>query len=224
MSAARNVLIAAIVIAVGAALAATGQLRLRLAEARRAFLMMQHEVPVDEYQALERTTRLLPGVSGIDRWRTGLHTRQDEAHYWSHQYGRLSAGSDRGSVAARLLRANATYHQRLSENDTAPDTFERIARLYLDVLDADAGLVDAAYNYELMIRRRDAAAKDRSARRRPRPADGGETPSLPTVHGEAGAVPANADTGDFKVIVPQQPDERRQQPDAGAGGGKVRKG
>jgi hypothetical protein len=30
--------------------------------------------------------------------------------------------------------------------------------------------------------------------------------------------------GDFKIIVPQRPEERRAQPDAGSGAAKARKG
>ena len=45
-----------------------------------------------------------------------------------------------------------------------------------------------------------------------------------TLHGRPGEVPPGADMNEFKVIVPQRSDERREQPEAGKGGTKARKG
>ena len=51
-----------------------------------------------------------------------------------------------------------------------------------------------------------------------------DSPPVQTLHGAEGASPASTDMGDFKVIIPQNPQERQQRPESGAGGAKVRKG
>ena len=85
---------------------------------------------------------------------------------------------------------------------------------------------DAAYNYEFLARRRDAldpCPKGQKPGQRGRQA---AAPALPphTLHGRPGDVPPGADMNEFKVIVPQRSDERREQPEAGKGGPKARKG
>jgi hypothetical protein len=46
----------------------------------------------------------------------------------------------------------------------------------------------------------------------------------PTIHGQPGRPPMNPDMSEFKIIVPQQPEERQQHPEAGVGGPRQRKG
>ena len=232
----RHVVVAAAVIGVGAALWMAGRAQSRAVGAERSFLMMQYAPPLEQYEALERSTRLVPEIGGVARWRAGLRARRAASQYWLGRYPELTApdqpvadarGAATDDPGHLLLIANAAYRQAAGElNDqTPPERFDDIARLYLDALEGDAALVDAAYNYEFVVRRRNQMARDRTARRRPRPADSGDGRAVtPSLHGSPGAAPPDADLNEFKVIVPQRPEERSQQPEAGVSGGKVRKG
>ena len=90
--------------------------------------------------------------------------------------------------------------------------------------------MDAAFNYEYAIRTRDALAKTRGAA----PAKGAakaaakanetDLPAGPTLHGRPGAPPAAVDMNQFKIVIPKRGDERKDAPDAGKGGQKIRKG
>lgn len=224
----RNVAGAVVVIGIGAGLWAAGQFQSRHTIARRAFLMMHYAAPIEEHDALEPAARFLPGG-----WRADLQMRRAEAQYWLQRYSllarpaeRIRAGDADGAAAAHLmLVANAAYREvagALNE-ETPVERLDGVARLYVDVLEHDPERIDAAYNYEFVIRRRNALARDRAARRRSNaPAAGIRAGS--TLHGAPGAAPDQTDMGDFKIIVPQRPEERRAQPDAGAGAAKVRKG
>jgi hypothetical protein len=220
----RNVVGAVVVVGIGAGLWAAGQLQSRHATARRAFLMMRYAAPIEEYDAVEPIAGFLPASSRDD-----LQTRRAESQYWLQQYSLLARPSDRERgddadvpVAAHLMViANAAYREIAGTLNE--DRLERVARLYLDVLERDPERIDAAYNYEFIIRRRDALTRDRAAKRRPNASPAGPRAES-TLHGTPGAAPAQTNMGDFKIIVPQRPEERRAQPDAGAGAAKVRKG
>jgi len=216
-----------VVIGIGTGLGAAGRIQAREATTRRAFLMMRYAAPAAEYQAAGRYRQLFPA-----RWRDDVRTRQAESHYWLHRYellARSSGGEQRDdAVGARhlMLVANAGFRQVTAAlNDETPiERLDEVAMLYLDVLKRDPNYVDAAYNYEFVIGRKNALARDRAARR-----IGGAAAAVgphpdTTIHGHAGTAPAASDVDDFKILVPQRPDERRRQPDAGAGRGKARKG
>jgi hypothetical protein len=217
---------AAVVIAIGAGLWAVGQFQGRHAATRRAFLMMRYGAAADEYEASGPGRQFWPA-----RWRDDLRTREAASRYWLRQYDRLGSSQQQPSATGPsasylMLVANAGYREVAGAlTDATPiERFDGIARLYLDVLQHDANLIDAAYNYEFVIRRKNAVLRERAARRRTG-AQGRAGPEPATsLHGSAGAAPPEPDTDDFKILVPQRPEERRRQPEAGAGGGKARKG
>jgi hypothetical protein len=232
----RRVLLAVAVMAVGLALWLGGRVQSRGVTAQRSFLTMQYAPPIDQYDALERSTRFVPEIGGVAGWRAGLRAQRAASLYWLGRYPELTAprepvsgarGEATGNPGHLLLIANAAYRQAAGDlnEQTPPERFDSIARMYLDALEGDAELVDAAYNYEFVVRRRNQLARERTARRRPRPADADDGRAvMPSLHGSPGAAPPDADLKEFKVIVPQRPEERSQQPEAGVSGGKVRKG
>ena len=215
---------AVLVIGIGAGLWVAGQIQTRHATTRRAFLMMRYAAPAEENAAIGRARRFLPA-----RWRDDLRTRQAESHYWLAQYGLLARATDAERSATNtpdavylMLVANAAYREvagALTE-ETPAERLDDIAGLYLDVLEHDPGRIDAAYNYEYVVRRKNTLLRDRAARRR----GAASPPPGATLHGRPGVPPPQTDMGDFKIIVPQRPEERRRQPDAGAGAGRGRKG
>ena len=190
--------------------------------------MMRYAAPIEEYDAVEPIEGFLPATSRAD-----LQTRRAESRYWLQRSSLLARPSDRErgddadvpAAAHLMVIANAAYREigGTLKEEAPVERLENIARLYLDVLERDPERIDAAYNYEFIIRRRDALTRDRAAKRRPNAPPAGPRAES-TLHGTPGAAPAQTNMGDFKVIVPQRPEERRAQPDAGAGAAKVRKG
>jgi hypothetical protein len=107
-----------------------------------------------------------------------------------------------------LLAANAAFRAAQADKAARAEMvhrYEAVMTSYADVLRLDPTLVDAAYNYEFVVRLRDEAAKPG---RRPaeRPA-----PPIPTMHGRPGAPPEGVDMGEFKIVVPKRMEEREDE-------------
>jgi hypothetical protein len=107
-----------------------------------------------------------------------------------------------------------------------PDLVKRldgVLQAYASVMKGTARHPDAAYNYEYVVRVRDALAGGR-----PAPVDAGtaaaagraiDLPAGPTLHGRPGAPPPAARVDEFEILAPMLPDEREStQPKANPGG------
>ena len=99
--------------------------------------------------------------------------------------------------------------------------------------ECDALRADASYNYELAVRLRDTLARVRTtpakmdaARNAQRLANDltRDLPSGATLHGYPGGPPKGTDMSQFKIVIPKRGEERKDNPEAGKGGAKVRKG
>jgi hypothetical protein len=149
--------------------------------------------------------------------------RRAEASYWSGDYAPLTAravesGGETDDPALRFVSINAMFRelQRRKPNQETPKALDDLLQRYLLVLQDDPGHVDAAYNYELISRIRDAAARGRYG---PLQQQADES-----AQGDQGSPPPDTPSQDFNVIVPLEPDERRDQLDAGSGKAPARKG
>jgi hypothetical protein len=152
-----------------------------------------------------------------------------------------------------LLAANAAFRARQRAVDRADmlRRMDRVVKTYADVLKTaacgsltaapgtppsrcEALQADASYNYEYVVRLRDTLARSRTAAAK---AEAGRTaqrlatsnptrdlPSGPTLHGYPGAPPKGTDMSQFKIVIPKRGEERKDNPEAGKGGAKVRKG
>jgi hypothetical protein len=101
---------------------------------------------------------------------------------------------------------------------------------YAEVLRRSPDSADAAYNYEYAIRTRDALAKARPGAK-PAAAPKASTaiaesdiPTGPTLHGHPGGPPPKTDMAQFKIVIPKRGEERKDDPQAGKGNVKIRKG
>jgi hypothetical protein len=182
---------------------------------------MNYDGPAGEVEDLQRSPiARAPWIAGL---RHTMAEQRAHASYWKHDYGALSAGEEQDGMTSltRLLAANAAFRRlKLDGSDTgAVDKLQEVAAQYAELLRDDPDLVEAAYNYEFVARTRETLARARGARA-PRLAG----PPAQSLHGQQGATPTATDMGDFKVIIPQNPQERQQRPESGAGGAKVRKG
>lgn len=149
--------------------------------------------------------------------------RRAEALYWSGNYADLlvtdldpeaEAATDPEMAA---LRTSATFRtlQRGKLDQTVVKQLDGVLARYAQVLRQAPELVDVAYNYEVVARIRDAAAKGRFTDLQPEDE---------SAQGDKGAPPPQTAPAEFNVIVPLRPDERQDQFDAGTGGVPVRKG
>jgi len=151
-----------------------------------------------------------------------------------------------------LLAANAEFRasQRASDRNEMLRRLDRVVKTYGEVLKIESCsdststpaapasacetlMTDASYNYEFVVRLRDTLARSRTP---PARADAGrnaqqlardatrDLPSGPTLHGFPGAPPKGTDMSQFKIVIPKRGEERKDNPEAGKGGAKVRKG
>lgn len=179
-----------------------------------------------EFAAAREETGMVASVPVLgSRITRDLTRRSAEASYWARDFATLTEGApDPATDAAEdpelaTLRATAMY--RALQGTRAPTAdlvraLDAIVLRYSEVLKQDPNLIDAAVNYEAVIRVRDAVARGRLTNLRPDE----ET----NAQGEAGSPPPDTTPNDFNVIVPMRPDERQDQLDAGTGSVPVRKG
>jgi hypothetical protein len=164
----------------------------------------------------------------------------------NHDANGVVAESD---PAILLLAANAAYRasQGTTDRNEMVRRLDNVVKSYGEVLKTqsagcggpgqqacEARAMDAAYNYEFAIRTREAIARPRpgTAMRNPlRPAPKGaadetnaDLPAGPTLHGAPGGPPPAVDMNQFKIVIPKRGEERKDAPDAGKGGAKIRKG
>jgi hypothetical protein len=99
---------------------------------------------------------------------------------------------------------------------------------YAEALKSNPDNEDAAYNYEYAVRVKNtvAKAKEVTAKAASAPLVEGELPTGPTIHGRPGAPPKGTDMGQFKVVTPLRPDERKEMKpqDAGKPTPRIRRG
>ena len=119
------------------------------------------------------------------------------------------------NAAYRALDLNTGDRQALVRN------LDGIIKRYAEVLKTGGGGDDAAYNYEFLVRQRNAAARSRGSVAPPK---AGAAIGSASIHGRQGAPPKGVDTSNFRIIIPKQSDERDEELKPGAGDVKRRKG
>lgn len=213
--AARLLLAVALLLAGGLAWTAGGIER-QSAEALRLVASLRFAEAIEAYDELERSVGLAASVPLYGDARLAeARARRAVARYWLADYGALGVGPGDGdqdeAVDAEVLlsAANAAYR---AAGAGAVD--QRVLEAYARVLEGSPGHADAAFNYELVARRRADTRKD----------DAGGPGQAPTIHGVPGAPPKGADMGQFKVVIPKRGEERQEDPEAGAGRTRTRRG
>ena len=251
MKSALGPFIAAIVLTLaGAGLWLAGRTETRLADVHKQLAVLQYAdaesvgAAVEQSQSLALERRVPMFGKAAD---TDARNVRATAGYWRNDYAAIAPHHDANGVitetdpAILLLNANAAFRASQAAGDRL-DTVRRldtVVKSYAEVLKApacgagdracDGRAVDAAFNYEYAIRTRDALAKARgpaakSAAKTAARADDSDLPAGPTLHGRPGAPPAAVDMNQFKIVIPKRGEERKDAPDAGKGGQKIRKG
>lgn len=229
---------AVVLLVAGGALWSAGGLDAQLAAAHRELASLR-------YGAIDETHRRLaealddawplPRVTA--RQRTDFHRQVILARYWRGDYEGLRPERDETGalvetdVETLLVMANAAYRRATASESRAITLagLDEALRQYADVLRAQPGHGDAAYNYEFAARLRASLAADRTSDRRrmddddeapPTPSD---LPDGPTLHGRPGAPPAGTDMRQFQMVIPMSPDERRAVPERSGEGDRPRR-
>jgi hypothetical protein len=239
--------LAVLLTVVGGAFWTMGKAEERLADAHRELATLQYAEASSESDATVANRPLVqrvsglggPGSPGSDAQSDARHLRTT-ADYWQAQYGALEPKRDAGGTITEtdpevlMLAANASF--RVSQNETDRNTSVRrldaAVKNYAEVLKTSSPPPDAAYNYEYAIRTRDALAKPRpagpartaAAKAALAAATDSDLPGGPTLHGRPGGPPAKSDMSQFKIVIPKRGEERKDDPQAGKGNVKVRKG
>ncbi len=218
----RCALTAVAVAVLAAACAAWAVVERGLAEAQHALAAANLGVAEQAYARvgdyLRPADRIPWALAGV---REEIAARRAAIRYWQGDYaallaeaaGRLPAAERGGSAALRLAVAGATYRtgQRPgASREEVLDSLDRAIALYVELLRDDGDNPDVAFNYELLVRRRNALA----AGGQPLPAG----PGNPL--GREGGQPLDDETGldDIQIYVPLNQDERDRIDDPTRGG------
>jgi hypothetical protein len=244
-------LVAALVlVAAGGAFWIAGHTENRLADVHKQLATLRYADAesgggdVEESLGLERRVPVLGAAAAHD-----VRDLRASAGYWRTDYSAIAPQHDANGVvtesdpAILLLSANASYRASQAATDRADAVrrLDNVVKNYGEVLKTEAGnnctaavqvcesrAMDAAFNYEYAIRARETLARNRpparAARTVPKEIDEQDIPSGPTLHGRPGGPPPATDMNQFKIVIPKRGEERKDAPDAGKGGQKIRKG
>lgn len=234
-------LVIAVVLALaGAASYTMGQTEQRLADVHKQLATLRFVAAgagsTDVEQALGFEQRL--PVVGQEAASDVRDVRATSA-YWRSDYPSIAPQKDAGGIVTDtnqtvvFLAANAAF--RASQSSDRLDSLRKLdtaVKNYADVLKNSPGHLDAAYNYEYAVRLRETLAHPKPGAKMaavaPKPAAvdeaGADLPAGPTLHGRPGGPPPAANMSQFKIVIPKRGEERKDAPDAGKGGAKIRKG
>jgi hypothetical protein len=231
-------LLAIVFVLAGAAFWMTGRADERVAAVHQQLATLQYNAASANGADVEQSMDLERRVPVVGRQAVAdVHDATTTARYWQGDLDGVAPQHDAtGAVnetdpAILLLAANAAFRGVQTAADRT-DTLRRLdgaVKNYADALKASGQQIDAAYNYEFAVRMRDSLGKARGAAAKlaaaKRPADEtGDLPSGPTLHGRPGGPPPKTEMSQFKIVIPKRGEERKDNPEAGKGGQKVRKG
>jgi hypothetical protein len=236
----------------GTAFWLVGKTETRIADMHKQLAMLHYDEAESEGEAVEESLGLERRVPMVGRAaETDVRDTRAAAGYWRTDYDAIAPRRDANGVitetdpAILFLSANAGFRasQGATDRGDLVRRLDNVVKTYGEVLKAEAGgcgtaadacetrAMDAAYNYEYAIRAREAMVRGRGpvagkkeARAAIKVDDEGDLPAGPTLHGHPGGPPPATEMNQFKIVIPKRGEERKDAPDAGKGGQKIRKG
>jgi len=224
----------------GAAFWMAGHAERRLADVHQQLAVLRYADAMNEDEDVEASlgmARRLPRVG--EALANDVRDERALAQYWQSEYAAIEPKRDASGMITetdpQLLRlgANAEFRASQHANDRGETLrrLDRVVKTYGDVLKAQS-TPDVSYNYEYVVRLRENLARARQAPIKPdaarlaqrAAADASDLPAGPTLHGYPGGPPKGTDMSQFKIVIPKRGDERKDNPEAGKGGAKIRKG
>ncbi len=178
-----------------------------------------------DIEAAMEYARRLPRVG--DTLLADVRQHRSIADYWDANYAAVIPPDDENGVPVEqdperlFVAANAAYRssrQQSLDPLVAVQRLDLVAKSYALVLEKLPGHVEAAYNYEFVVRQRNLVAKTRlrlSATVSEKAT--GALTSRPTLHGQPGAPPGDTKMGEFEILVPMDPEIEDDQPPEGMG-------
>ena len=231
-----------------------GKTETRIADMHKELAMLHYDEVDSEGEAVEQglgLERRMPVVGKAAE--ADVRDTRAVAGYWRADYEAIAPRRDANGVvtetdpAILFLAANANFRasQGVTDRGDVVRRLDNVVKSYGEVLKSEAGActidaeacatraLDAAYNYEFTIRARETTARGRgpvggksAAAHAAAKAgeDESDLPSGPTLHGRPGGPPPATEMNQFKIVIPKRGEERKDAPDAGKGGQKIRKG
>jgi len=235
------IFLAVLLFIAGAAFWIAGHTERRLAEMHQQLATLRYANAMNEGDEVDDSmglARRLPRVG--DALASDTRNERALAQYWSFDYSGLEPKRDAAGALTEsdpslvLVEANADFRgaQRAGDRGEMLRRLDRAVKTYADVLKSNPS-ADTAYNYEYVARLREAAQRarpsarpegNRLAQKVARTSTDRDLPSGPTLHGYPGGPPKGTDMSQFKIVIPKRGEERKDNPEAGKGGAKVRKG
>jgi hypothetical protein len=223
MKTAAGVLIIAIVLLVGGAIALGQAQNMRRLVAGQQRLATLHYADDPSATSDAATAALLKRVSMPFVSSGSADNERATLNYWQARYEQLApltgnSGSRQTSDPNTLLiAANAAFRAtHLEDGKAAVGQLDGVMQAYGDVLRADANNLDASYNYEYVAKLRDTLAKGKAPKREQAAATlSTDLPVGPTLHGRPGGPPPDVAMKDFKTVSPLETDERGEQIEVG---------
>jgi hypothetical protein len=232
--------IAALLALAGAAFWMAGHTERRLAEVHQQLALLRYADAMNEGEDVDASlgmTRRLPRVG--DALANEVRDERALAQYWQSDYAAVEPKRDASGMITEtdpqllLVGANAAFRASQHATDRAETLrrLDRVVKTYGDVLRTQSS-PDLAYNYEYVVRMRENLSRARQAplkadTRVAQKGEGAATSDLPvgpTLHGYPGGPPKGTDMSQFKIVIPKRGEERKDNPEAGKGGAKIRKG
>jgi hypothetical protein len=234
------VVVAVLLALAGAAFWMAGQTERRLATVHQQMATLRFADAASEDEDVAASLGVAGRIPRVgDDLAADVRAEHARAEYWSADYPSLEPKRDASGALTEtdpqlaLVAANAGFRasQHVADRAELLRGLDRAVKTYGDVLKTNPS-ADTAYNYEFVVRLRDTTQKAK-----PAPAKKGDAaavaraaavtsdlPAGPTLHGVPGAPPKGTDMSQFKIVIPKRGEERKDNPEAGKGGTKVRKG
>lgn len=217
---------AAVAVLLGGGCLAIGLLDRDLARAQENLATRNYAESEAAYDTAERYFEYASHVPFVGNGPVNdVRARQAALKYWQRQYREIVSQQPDpvGSVASdnvdlQLLVADAVYRMgqaQATDRESLMMALDAGISGYQTVLKNAAPPEEAAYNYEYLVRLRNEL--DKGSRKLTKP--GEKDPE-----GAAGAPPAVQNEREFKIYVPLEPDERKNEGEAGKAAPAKRKG
>jgi hypothetical protein len=216
-------------------LAVAGMAALMAGRYERNMADAQQSASTEQYDAARASLTAAEAYVPYGRWlpRVGaeadsdIRSRKAALDYWQRNYEAVlpretdPVGAVEGSnLELQTIVANAAYRagqEAAHDKATRVQAYDEAIGAFQTVLKNDSWDADAAFNYEFLIRERDAFAKGQPKKTTAPPEATGQ-------FGNSGAPAQSTDTKKFEIYVPLNGSERTKAGEAGKGTGNARKG
>jgi len=215
-------------------LGAAGVAALMVGRFEREMADVQQYASTEQYDAARASLTTAGQYLPYAKWapRVGaraeneVRSRQASLEYWQRNYEAVLprendpvGAVDASNLELQTIVADAAYRvgrAAARDKQTTVQAFDEAIGAFQTVLKNDTWNADAAFNYEFLIRERDAFSKGQRK--------AGSPPEAAGQFGNSGQPAQSGNTKKFEIYVPLNGNERTKTGEAGKGTGNARKG